>query len=75
MSPTHCRPAAHSPGQIEGETTVIGLLRIGEPKGGFLRANDSANDCWYSRDGAPMGGLTVIASANWGDRTTRCPVR
>jgi surfeit locus 1 family protein len=30
--------------QIDGETTVIGLLRMTEPEGGFRRANDSAND-------------------------------
>jgi len=30
--------------------TVTGLLRITEPKGGFLRSNDPAADRWYSRD-------------------------
>jgi surfeit locus 1 family protein len=29
---------------------LTGLLRIGEPGGGFLRRNDPANDRWYSRD-------------------------
>lgn len=29
---------------------VTGLLRVTEPKGGFLRANDPAADRWYSRD-------------------------
>jgi surfeit locus 1 family protein len=38
------------PGEIEGETTVMGLLRMSEPHGGFLRANDSSADHWYSRD-------------------------
>ena len=37
-------------GQIEGETTVTGLVRMSEPQGGFLRANDSPTDRWYSRD-------------------------
>ena len=37
-------------GEFEGETTVSGLLRMSEPGGGFLRANDSMNDRWYSRD-------------------------
>jgi len=41
-------------GQIEGETTVIGLLRMTEVKGGFLRDNDSSNDRWYSRDVAAI---------------------
>ena len=33
-----------------GDTTVTGLLRLSEPRGGFLRANDAAADRWYSRD-------------------------
>jgi surfeit locus 1 family protein len=33
-----------------GETTVAGLLRLTEPKGGFLRSNDAAGERWYSRD-------------------------
>lgn len=34
----------------DGETTVTGLLRLTEPHGSFLRANQPANDRWYSRD-------------------------
>jgi len=44
-------------GDIEGETQVTGLLRITEPRGGFLRSNDPAHDRWYSRD------VTAIAAA------------
>lgn len=33
-----------------GKVTVRGLLRLSEPGGGFLRANDTAGDRWYSRD-------------------------
>jgi surfeit locus 1 family protein len=40
------RAAAERP----GETTVTGLLRMTEPKGGFLRSNDPAADRWHSRD-------------------------
>jgi len=37
--------------QAGGRTvTVTGLLRMTEPKGGFLRDNDPAHDRWYSRD-------------------------
>lgn len=35
---------------LEGEVTVTGLLRVTEPDGGFLRANDPASGRWYSRD-------------------------
>ncbi len=30
--------------------TVLGLLRMSEPGGGFLRANDPASQRWHSRD-------------------------
>jgi len=33
-----------------GEVEVTGLLRMTEPKGGFLRANDPATGHWFSRD-------------------------
>ncbi len=51
-------------GQIAGETMVTGLLRMTEPKGGFLRANDPAAERWYSRDVSAIAaarGLTQIA--------------
>ena len=34
--------------------TVIGLMRMSETGGGFLRKNDAANGQWYSRDVAAM---------------------
>lgn len=41
---------------------VTGLLRLSEPKGGFLRANDPAAGRWYARDVKAMGhGLTGLA--------------
>jgi len=43
-------PGTRAAGQIRGATTVQGLLRITEPKGGFLRGNDPAADRWRSRD-------------------------
>lgn len=44
------KPADRAADQVEGETTVVGLLRLTEPDGGFLRANDPAGDRWFSRD-------------------------
>lgn len=35
---------------VAGPVTVTGLLRITEPEGAFLRANDPAANRWYSRD-------------------------
>ena len=47
-----------------GPATVTGLLRISEPDGGFLRANDPTGERWYSRDVAAMSralGLSRVA--------------
>lgn len=37
-----------------GPVEIVGLLRISEPKGGFLRNNDPAHARWYSRDVAAI---------------------
>lgn len=59
------RDASSRPqGQIEGETTVTGLLRLSEPGGGYLRTNEPANDRWFSRDVAAIAaarGLSDVA--------------
>lgn len=34
----------------QGPVLVTGLLRMSEPKGGFLRSNDPTLNRWYSRD-------------------------
>lgn len=44
------KPADRAAGQVEGEASVVGLLRLTEPGGGFLRANDPVGDRWFSRD-------------------------
>jgi surfeit locus 1 family protein len=38
-----------------GPQRVVGLLRLSEPNGAFLRHNDPAADRWYSRDVAAIG--------------------
>lgn len=48
-----------------GGTKVVGLLRLSEPGGGFLRSNDPAAGRWYSRDVAAIAsarGLGEVAS-------------
>lgn len=42
------RPAIAAP--AAGDVQVQGLLRLTEPHGGFLRANDPPDGRWYSRD-------------------------
>ena len=47
-----------------GIVTVTGLLRMSEPRGGFLRSNDPAAGHWYSRDVAAIAAahhLTRVA--------------
>lgn len=47
-------PATRAEGQVAGPVSVTGLLRISEPKGGFLRDNDPAGERWFSRDVAAI---------------------
>lgn len=54
VPPERRDPASRAAGQIEGTTQVVGLLRLSEPGGGFLRANDPVGDRWYSRDVAAI---------------------
>jgi len=49
-------------GNPTGEDHVVGLLRISEPGGGFLRRNDAAAERWFSRD------IAAIAAARRLDR-------
>ncbi|MDA9398918.1 SURF1 family protein [Bradyrhizobium sp. CCBAU 45389] len=49
--PTERRDAAtRQAGNPEGQVEITGLLRITEPKGGFLRNNVPQHNRWYSRD-------------------------
>lgn len=50
----HRDPASRAAGQIAGPVQLEGLLRLSEPRGGFLRNNDPAGDRWYSRDVAAI---------------------
>ncbi|KTQ97806.1 hypothetical protein NS226_04000 [Aureimonas ureilytica] len=61
--PQEKRDASTRPaGQITGEGTVEGLLRMSEPGGGLLRANDPATDRWYSRDVAAIAARRGLAN-------------
>lgn len=57
-------PSARAAGLVSVRTTVTGLLRVSEPHGGFLRANQPAAGRWYSRDVAAIArarGLSQVA--------------
>jgi surfeit locus 1 family protein len=68
--------AAHGASEPTTPATVTGLLRMTEPRGGFLRRNDPGGNRWYSRDVqaiAASRGLSRVApyfidaDANAGD--------
>ena len=54
VAPAQRERASRAAGEPAGEIERIGLLRISEPGGGFLRHNDAAADRWYSRDVASI---------------------
>ena len=54
VPPDRRDPATRPEGQPAAPVTVTGLLRLSEPKGGFLRSNDPAKGRWYSRDVAAI---------------------
>lgn len=54
-------PATRAEGEVAGEVTVSGLLRLSEPGGGFLRDNDPAAGRWYSRDVAAIAAAEGLA--------------
>jgi surfeit locus 1 family protein len=56
-------PQSRAEGQIEGEASVSGLLRLNEPGGAFLRSNDPAKGNWYSRDVVAIAEDKRIADA------------
>ncbi|MFD0609945.1 SURF1 family protein [Bradyrhizobium sp. GCM10027634] len=47
-------PSTRQDGNPDGPVAVSGLLRITEPKGGFLRDNVPQHNRWYSRDVAAI---------------------
>lgn len=44
-----------------GVVRVTGLVRLSEPKGGFLRSNDPTAGRWYSRDVAAIAGARRLS--------------
>ena len=50
VPPERRDPASRREGNPATPVVITGLLRLTEPKGGFLRSNDPAGNRWYSRD-------------------------
>jgi surfeit locus 1 family protein len=55
VPPEDRRRAARAGAEPRGQVDITGLLRLSEPGGGFLHANDPASDRWYSRDLEAIG--------------------
>ena len=54
-----------APGAGDGATTtLVGLLRLSEPGGGFMRRNDPAAGRWHSRDVVAMAQAAHLAPAS-----------
>ncbi len=63
VPPDRRDPATRGAGNVAGPTRVVGLLRLSEPGGGFLRENDPAGDRWYSRDVAAIAAARGLQQA------------
>jgi surfeit locus 1 family protein len=50
VPPEHRERATRRAAETPGQVSVTGLLRLSEPRGGFLRPNDPEAGRWYSRD-------------------------
>ncbi|WFU29111.1 SURF1 family protein [Bradyrhizobium sp. CB1717] len=80
--PTERRDAStRQAGNPEGPVEITGLLRITEPKGGFLRNNVPQHNRWYSRDVAAIAaarGLQEVApffvDADVGSQSAGAPI-
>jgi surfeit locus 1 family protein len=60
--PTARRDAAtRAQGEVTGEVTITGLLRMSEPGGTLLRSNEPAENRWYSRDVAAIAKARHLA--------------
>ncbi len=55
VDPAHRDPGSRPEHRPEAEVEVAGLLRLSEPRGGFLRRNDPVQGRWYSRDVMAIG--------------------
>jgi surfeit locus 1 family protein len=64
VPPARRHPGRRAVGQVEGEVTVTGLIRLSEPQGRILRPNQPAAERWFSRDVAAIAarrGLRDVA--------------
>jgi surfeit locus 1 family protein len=58
-------PEGVTPPAPPEQARVTGLVRLSQPGGGFLRANDPAAGRWFSRDTAALGAALDIPTVPW----------
>ena len=56
----HEDPLTRREGQIEGETTVVGLLRAPSTRSWFMPGDDIAGNAWFSRDPSLFGAASGL---------------
>lgn len=56
---------ADVPPALQGEQQISGLLRLSQPDGAFLRANDPGAGRWFSRDTSAIGETLGIPLVPW----------
>ncbi|TCU37784.1 surfeit locus 1 family protein [Rhizobium azibense] len=56
-------PQTRPEGQVSGQVTITGLMRMTEPKGSLLKSNDPASGRWYSRDVAAIAAQKHVTGA------------
>lgn len=61
VPPDRRDPSSRAEGQVDGNITIVGLLRLSEPGGAFLRSNNPEANNWYSRDVAAIGDSKKLA--------------
>jgi surfeit locus 1 family protein len=54
VPPERANPRSRAEGLTGRPVTIVGLLRVSEPKGRFLRPNQPAQERWFSRDVAAI---------------------
>lgn len=74
-------PSTRQDGNPSGQVEITGLLRITEPKGGFLRDNVPQHNRWYSRDVAAIAAARDLRNvapffidADAGSQAARGPI-
>ncbi|NKF21500.1 SURF1 family protein [Solimonas marina] len=60
----HRDPLMRLPAHPDAPVHIVGLLRMTEPKGGFLRHNKPDEDRWYSRDVAAIAQARGLQAAD-----------